>query len=746
MSAKPKRVDTRHVHGIAPTSSCVARLDATAHPTGKGKCSNDARLGASNDAAPWLPWEIQFAFPGLLREVSVLVSARRSSPARITVIALIASVSATFLYSRSTESAERRTPRLHTVREAHGQAQATAGKHNPPVVTITPRGRLVTTGSITVDVKLCQPYAPSAAFGSPTLKLDGVDITTSFSYVSNGQDTSCEYYENWQGTVTLQTAPLTQAFTAKVIDGSNYQGEDAVTYGVPASWRGVLVSADAGSATPTASSTGNTAGFTIWNTGEVSTTYSLSATCAGPATPSTCSLSPSSLTIAAGGSGTAGVTYTASSTPGDTAGITLAGVDNGDANVSSVGYTGVSVISAPSAGYAFARSTTTLHRGACVTVALSRDAAMECGRLRIPPDALPAVTTLGKARIPTLLYNSALARPRPIIQVDATIASQLNPTQGQAAIYENLGGWQMRGYTDSPASAWGSGSTTRRMSLEMDVSNRPTSLTDYAIQVGYVGGSSNAWYTDGFQLAIVDRSASPFGAGWWLAGLEQLVVVAAGYTLMWVGGDGSTTVYRGGGGTFVADAFDRPDTITYNSGTAEYTRHGPADLDVKFNSSGYHISTTNRLGQVTRFTYVPGTHRLDSLIVPVRSGTPLAYRFVYNGSNLLDSVIAPGPSALRKVKINRSGAAIASIRDADSTLVSFAYGSGADANRINSRTDRRGNTTHFFYNSFNQLTRDSVSLGGAGFIRQILRPAEAASLTRGDPAGGCLHVHRRTAI
>jgi RHS repeat-associated protein len=587
---------------------------------------------------------------------------------------------------------------------------------------VTPYTMVVPYGTNTVDVDVfwCSDSENEYLTGGADFSLDGQDVSSSFSLTGNGnQDYGCEMWWRYEGTITIPDVPGDYGFESQA-NGWPSSPYAYANFIRPYKWQQVKVTADPANATVTAASASSQA-FVVWNLGAVTADYTLSSACSGSGV-SSCSLSSGSLSgIAAGDSGAVTVTYTAGS-GGSTGTIRLIATDNSQAAPADTSLAYVSAQSAPSTGVTVARSLGSQHRGACLTVALAGDAAMECGDLRIT-HALPEVATMGQLRAPVLLYNSALAKPSPVVQADVTIPCSL-PTTVEARVY--LSGVQ-RGYGSWSGSDWGACGNTRRISIPVDLIGYGSYLYFYTVQLTYTGGAGGTSTSSAELVSTVDRSASSFGAGWWLSGLERLEVIN-GSLIMWIGGDGSTRVYSGSGSTFLAATFDRYDTLTYNSGTGEYTRQGAGNVDVKFNPSGYHVSTTNRQGHVTRFTYVSGTDRLDSLIVPVRSGTPLAYKFVYT-SNLLDSIIAPPGAAARNVKINRSGATVTSIRDADGSTVSFGYLSGANANVINSRTDRRSNTTYYTYNSANHLTRDSLYLGSSQFIRHILRPAESASLT-----------------
>lgn len=101
----------------------------------------------------------------------------------------------------------------------------------------------------------------------------------------------------------------------------------------------------------------------------------------------------------------------------------------------------------------------------------------------------------------------------------------------------------------------------------------------------------------------------------------------------WVGGDGSTRVYRKArAGVWGAANLDRPDTVRYDAATGGYVRELPHGVRVHFNAQGRHVRTVNRAGHATEFFYssprtdVRGTtttFEFDETGLLSRSSTPM---------------------------------------------------------------------------------------------------------------------------
>jgi len=150
-------------------------------------------------------------------------------------------------------------------------------------------------------------------------------------------------------------------------------------------------------------------------------------------------------------------------------------------------------------------------------------------------------------------------------------------------------------------SSWAPG-TTRQLVLAFDASALTTGLYPFGLLVrsNYSGGVADAVVND--TLIIVNREGSEFGAGWHPAGVERLFVGQPGGSILWVGGDGSAKVYRSlGGGQWQAPAGAFRDVIVQVSST--YERRAKHGGTVTFDALGRHISTRNRVGHLTTFTW-----------------------------------------------------------------------------------------------------------------------------------------------
>ena len=468
--------------------------------------------------------------------------------------------------------------------------------------------------------------------------------------------------------------------------------------------------------------------FFVKNLKPDSAIFNLSALCSG--TTTNCGVTPTSLSLTPGESKVATLTYIVgdSGTAGSGMVTAFDAAASSLRDSSSVTLRSVAPL-IPLVSIVDVNPGTTIERDQCLTIAAGSAAAFECGDLRIV-HALPAIRTLNKARVPTLLYNSATADPYPIVAASVTLAGG-SPLPDSVEAVLKVGGVTK----DSGRWAgtdWNPGET-RRIALRATALGDTmaladtTKVLDYTLEVATIyltpPTSLNGTAVAG-RLIMVNRRRSSFGAGWWLAGLERLTVLSDNSRL-WVGGDGSARVYAPGGtDLWVAPNVDRPDTLRRIGAT--FVRRLPGGTTVVFDtSSGRHTRTINRLSDTTTFGYSSG--RLTSITLPTRGGGQ-AYNFGYDGNNLLSSVTAPG-GRITTVWVNAQRTD--SIRDPDTTRVRFGYESPA-SRRIAARTDRRGTVTSYSYDAAKKLSRVHVNLQPDS-IRLGFRAVDAVGFSGATP-------------
>ncbi|HTA72650.1 MAG TPA: hypothetical protein VK733_00195, partial [Gemmatimonadaceae bacterium] len=482
-----------------------------------------------------------------------------------------------------------------------------------------------------------------------------------------------------------------------------------------------------------------TATFSVKNTGNVSNTFGFAATCRGPV-PATCgNPSLSSATLAMGEDTTVTLNWTAASSATGSGWVSMtaddgngaAGMDTQTLSEYGAGLDVVDVNPGPS-----------FSRANCLSVAVGPRAASECGTLRIV-HPLPSVKSYNKVHTPTLIYNARLASGTPNIGANLTVPGSmaLDSVEGRLLVVEH---GTSNTYPLAPELWHGSdwqttgAQKTRRLQLTFFNSGFTPDLYDITFYTKRIHGTSVLVQDSAkAQEIIANWYTSPFGMGWWLAGLERTRFTPDS-NIVWFGGDGSTQLYlrngtnvwkpdtAGGSPYYVAGR----DSITYPFGASHlFVRHAPHGVQVTFDSGGQHIQTIDRLGHATTFTYNSnGTLAKLTVEEPYPYDTALYYAFKYDANGTLDTVLAPaagrGANAARRVVafVNSQHAPSATeghdaIIDPDGDTVRFVYDSaGGTQMLITARIDKRHSTTAFGYAGmpFDLYTSEIEMQQGAG--------------------------------
>jgi RHS repeat-associated protein len=384
---------------------------------------------------------------------------------------------------------------------------------------------------------------------------------------------------------------------------------------------------------------------------------------------------------------------------------------------------------------------TRVERDLCLSVSVGPGAASECGDLRLA-HALPTVRTLNQARAPVLLFNSQHASPHPVVAAHVTLPSGTAGLSRVVAILKVNG--TPRGQGVWRGSTW-PGAGPVRIAVGYDAAGDPTGPYRYTLEVRAQYGTTTTTQTARGELVVVNRRESPFGAGWWLAGLEQLVMDPTGHPLLWVGGDGSTrryTVSPADTSVWGAPSLDRPDTLK-RAGTG-WERILPGGVRVRFDAAGRHVYTRSRFGHQTAFRY-DAAGRVDSVSVPP-AGTGRGFVFRYATSGFLQRAESPGVgTAPRVTTLHHTGARVDSVGDPDTTFVRFAYADAARPLVPTARRNRLGIRTEFQFDAAGRIARAHLAPGSPDSAVTRLRAMETLGLATAT-GGGAVDTARAYAL
>jgi RHS repeat-associated protein len=277
--------------------------------------------------------------------------------------------------------------------------------------------------------------------------------------------------------------------------------------------------------------------------------------------------------------------------------------------------------------------------------------------------SLASYQSLGVSHALTLHYDSLSADPLQIVRfgygdVNPNIFSVPSALKLVGRMTINLNGaqWTVPGFV-KPATSGNSfglqggehfwsiaaGGGPLDAPFEVDLTAQPTGVYAYALTSGLLGftgsrfiGSTSTFNGD---LVNINRMNSPYGSGWGIDGLQQVIPGADGTALL-VDGNGTTLLFQapaGGGGAYGSPPGDFSTLVKTAGGVFQRTeKDGTVSL---FDAQGRLSSVTDRNGDVTRYAYFtsgPASGALQSITDPVGLVTKLDYDAAGHLSTITD--------------------------------------------------------------------------------------------------------------
>ena len=322
-----------------------------------------------------------------------------------------------------------------------------------------------------------------------------------------------------------------------------------------------------------------------------------------------------------------------------------------------------------------------------------------------------------------LAYNSQAADPQPIIIAENPLsASGSVPSQVSATLTFN----------GSAGSTYYYGTSTFNpgdiQQIALQASTSPsTGRYAYSMQV-VDHGTSLATHTYTGSTDVLNQSSDTLGAGWSVAGLEQITSATGGVILnLGEGGDTLWFASSGGSGGYTSPAGDFSVLTQLPSGGG-WTRTLTDGTEYTFNSSGYETASIDRNGLHVTYSY-NGFHQLTSVEDPYGGYTTFTY-----GASGGDLQTIKDPSG-RLTTFSYSGGNLEAVEQADDSRVTYTYGSSGQLEEVK---DPLGNVVSIVYDSAGRVgtitSPDSATEEFAPFQEQ----GWTDSGTSGSPAPAML--------
>jgi RHS repeat-associated protein len=322
-----------------------------------------------------------------------------------------------------------------------------------------------------------------------------------------------------------------------------------------------------------------------------------------------------------------------------------------------------------------------------------------------------------------LTYDSLTANPLPIIVVEHPLdPTQAVPSQVSAQLTFNGTAGTTWYYNTSQFTP----GDIEQIALQANATSLSTGRYSYSAQVIDIRSGTTTFTYSG-SATVINNSTSPFGDGWTLQGLEQIVPASGGVILSLRDGGESlwyTGSFGSGGGTYTSPAGDFSTLVLNSNGT--YTRTLPDGTQINFNSSGYEIATIDLNGLHTTYSY-NGSNQLTSVEDPYAGFTTFTY-----SSGYLQTIQDP---AGRLTTFTFSGSSLQAVQQADSSRVTFTYDSSG---RLTQYEDARSNVVTVVYDSTERVSTISRPDGTNQTFVSDQEQGWTNSGTSGSPATATL--------
>ena len=437
-----------------------------------------------------------------------------------------------------------------------------------------------------------------------------------------------------------------------------------------------------------------TQSFTVKNLGNVADTVNLAKTCGASLTCTLVTSSP--MALGAGASGTANVSVTTMAS-GTSGGVTLSAIplhgiggDTGSVTVNVPVPLPPQVSSLPHNGY---NRSTALCATSCFNVTAGY--------------TTPAYTSLDVPRSVSLVYSSGMAYPLGVVAVDVKDASfELAQQLSISAVRGGANETFANGTTELYFSQGGTDTSTKRLAAQLSTAlatgiyHDTTTIKSRWTSGQYAGTVTQTSVPT--TLLVDNEAASPYGAGWGIAGLQHLVFTSDSLSLAITDGTGSILLFTRPTKTspWVSPLGDFTTLTTVLSGgtVTGYHRTSPDGTILTFSPTGYLQDAKNRFGDSTQYHY-NGSDLLTAIVDPIGDSMTLAYT-----SSKLSTITDPG-GRISHFTVDANGN-LTTIKDpTNTTTFSGTYDTH---HRLTQVTDRGSNTWLYRYDFASTMASDST--------------------------------------
>ena len=334
---------------------------------------------------------------------------------------------------------------------------------------------------------------------------------------------------------------------------------------------------------------------------------------------------------------------------------------------------------------------------------------------------LVSYQSLGTERGVTLVYDSLEADPRPIVPFgyDNVQVGQRSGMFGSVTVTDGT-------TTESVRGIWRTTTSDANGAVQVDLSEWPSGQVPYSLRIGLgqlrgsdPGDRLFTGTTESFNrsLAHVNRINSPFGAGWTLSGLQEIVDNADGSALL-INGNNTASLFsppETEGGPYQSPAGDFSALTKDDAG--QFVRTFPDQSESRFNADHLLAEYEDRQGRVSSYDY-DDNGRLITITDPV--GLQTTFQYAAEKITITDPA-----NRVTELELDDSGNLV-KITDPDQTSRRFDY----DArHHMVGETDQRGKTETTLYDQYGRATQ---AIRKDGSVRRVSPAQTQVEISQGE--------------
>jgi RHS repeat-associated protein len=235
----------------------------------------------------------------------------------------------------------------------------------------------------------------------------------------------------------------------------------------------------------------------------------------------------------------------------------------------------------------------------------------------------PAYVSLGASRAAGLVYSTRTSYPRALVHLDLELTWPAS-VPSTIKLYLKDGGTILDSLIKTTPTCFTAPVRRCRATLMADFAGttQPTQRKWLQVEAQVTSSGVTKTGTDSVEVVIVDRRATPYGTGWWPAGILQLV--AAGTDRLLIAPNGSAAIFRGNGDSVYVPPLGSFTTLTRTAAGWELAPRGSTARMV-FNASGRLVVSRDRNGNRDSVVYAGATDTVTTIVDPLGKTMTFTY-------------------------------------------------------------------------------------------------------------------------